>query len=105
VSGVSTTSEGRLFGARVEGSASCNKETDCWAGEMKKSSSVVGIGTGWLDKVAALSLISSLGLGLASGIGSMCIIGRPKHVGAGPSSITCFTTIGPFSPSSGKGPS
>ena len=102
--GAAMVSVGHLLGARVDGPASCSKEVDRWTGETKRSSSVFGIDTGWPDAMAVLSLKSSLGLGLASDIGSRRAIGRPEYVGAGPSSIICLTTIGPLSPSSGKGP-
>ena len=102
--GAAMVSVGHLLGARVNSPASCSKGVDRWTGETKGSSSISGIDTGWPDAMAVLSLKSSLGLGLASGIGSRRAIGRPEYVGAGLSSIICLTTIGPLSPSSGKGP-
>jgi hypothetical protein len=96
---------GSLLGALVGGPSFCDMEADRCTGGTEVSSSAVGIGTGLFGAAAALSLKSSLGLGLASGMDSICVTGRPKYGGVGPSSITSLTTIGPFSPSSGKGPS
>lgn len=100
---------GVVVGTRGDRLASCDGESDRCTGAVEVSSSAVGIGAGLVDIAAALSLRSSLGLGLASGIDSMCVICRPRMVdvgvGIGSSSITCSTTIGPFSASSGKGPS
>ena len=103
--GRSEVSVGGIVGTRADGPACCDGESDRCTGEAGVSSSAVGIAAG-LVGIAALSTRSSLGLGLASGIDSMCAICRPKmvDVGVGSSSITCSTTIGPFSASSGKGP-
>jgi hypothetical protein len=46
VGGALTTFVGRILGARVDGFASCGKETDCCIGGTEDSSSVVGKGTG-----------------------------------------------------------
>jgi hypothetical protein len=62
---------GSLLGALVGGPSFCDMEADRCTGGTEVSSSAVGIGTGLFGAAAALSLKSSLGLGLASGF-HMC---------------------------------